>query len=477
MRKKVSSKPIQLTRRQFLRGAALPTIGFMIVPSAVLGLRGAIPPSGKLNLAGIGFGGQGGHDLAQMESENIAALCDVDKNHGEHIFRKYPKARQFTDYRKMLDEMKEIDAVVIATPDHHHAFASMEAIKRGKHVYCEKPLTHSVWEARQVAKAAREAKVATQMGNQGQATESPRRLCELVWAGVIGKVREAHIWTDRPAQGLFNEYWPQGVPRPKETPPVPASLDWDLWLGPAPLRPFNPAYLPFKWRGWWDFGTGALGDIGCHAMDPVFRALKLTAPLSVQACSTRVNEETFPLGSIITYQFPARDAATQPINSHVAGQTGAAAGGVQMPACKLVWYDGGLRPPRPDGLPEGRKMGDNGRLLIGDKGFILGAAQDGVFPETCAKEAAEVARSIPRSDGHYKEWLDACKGGKTAGSNFDWAGPLAESVLLGNAALRVQLREELTLYRLLWDSANLRFTNLDDANKFIRREYRAGWSL
>ncbi len=338
MNKKPKITQAQCTRRQFLRAATLSSAGFMIVPGSVLGLRGATPPSGKLNIAGIGFGGQGAHDLAQMESENIIALCDVDKLQAGRIFTKYSKAKQFADYRKMLDEMKEIDAVVIATPDHHHAFASMEAIKRGKHVYCEKPLTHSVWEARQVANAAREAKVATQMGNQGQASEATRRLCELVWAGVIGKVHEAHIWTDRPSQGLFNEYWPQGVPRPKDTPAVPTSLDWDLWLGPAPFRPFHPAYLPFKWRGWWDFGTGALGDIGCHAMDPVFRALKLTAPLSVQAASTRVNDETYPLGSIVTYQFPARDAAPQATNRHDRpGPTGCpkAARWVTMDACSL----------------------------------------------------------------------------------------------------------------------------------------------
>jgi predicted dehydrogenase len=467
----------KLTRRQFLRRSTVGTAGFMIVPGAVLGLNGATPPNSKLNIAGIGIGGQGGHDLAQMESENIVALCDVDKNYAAHTFKKYPNAKQFTDYRKMLDEMKEIEGVVVGTPDHHHAFASMEAIKRGKHVYCEKPLTHSVWEARQLAQAAREAKVATQMGNQGQASEGPRRLCELVWAGVIGKVHEAHIWTDRPSQGLFNEYWPQGVGRPKDEPPVPASLDWDLWLGPAPMRPYNPAYLPFKWRGWWDFGTGALGDIGCHAMDPVFRALKLSAPVSVQACSTRVNNETFPLGSVVTYQFPARDATPQENNRHVAGQNGPAAGGIEMPPCKLVWYDGGLRPPRPEGLPAGRKMGENGRLLIGENGFILGGEKDGVFPASCAKEAAEVARTIPRSENHYQEWIQAAKGARPPGSYFDWAGPLAESVLLGNVALRVQLREELTLYRLLWDSANLKFTNLDEANRFLRREYRAGWSL
>ena len=474
MQTNTTSSTTKLTRRQFLRATTLSTVAFTALPGAVLGLRGASAANEKLNLAGIGIGGQGGHDLSQMESENIVALCDVDKNHAAHIFKRYPKAKQFTDYRRMLDEMKEIDGVVIATPDHHHAFATMEAIKRGKHVYCEKPLTHSVWEARQVAQAARQAKVATQMGNQGQASEQTRRLCEYVWADAIGKVHEVHIWTDRPSRGLFDVYWPQGLARPKDTPPVPATLDWDLWLGPAPLRPYNPAYLPFVWRGWWDFGTGALGDIGCHAMDPVFRALKLGAPLSVQAASTRVNEETFPLGSMVTWQFPGRSSVAQANNRYTHSLKGASAGGIEMPPCKLVWYDGGLRPPRPDGLPDGTKMGDNGRLLVGEKGFIL---NNTVFPAARAKKAANIRSTIPRSPGHYQEWIAACKGGSPAGSNFDWAGPLAESVLLGNVALRVQLREELTLCKLLWDSQAFRFTNLADANCFLRRDYRAGWSL
>lgn len=474
MKKSSQPKNPHLNRRQFLATTAVSATAFMVVPGSVLGLRGATSPNEKLNLAGVGIGGQGASDLANLESENIVALCDVDKRYAAGTFRKYSTAKQFTDYRKMLDEMKEIDGVVVATPDHHHAFAAMEAIKRGKHVYCEKPLTHSVWEARVLARAARDAKVATQMGNQGQASEDTRRLQELVWSGVIGPVREAHIWTDRPSQGLFNEYWPQGVARPKDTPPLPDTLDWDLWLGPAPERPFHPAYLPFKWRGWWDFGTGALGDIGCHAMDPVFRALKLGAPLNVQGCSTRVNTETFPLGSFVTYQFAARSAEPQTINCHPRTLTGAAAGAVAMPACKLVWYDGGLRPPRPEGLPNGEVMGDNGRLLVGDKGFILG---NKVFPASCAKEAAEVEAQLPRSVGHYKEWVVACKGGQAAGANFDWAGPLAESVLLGNVALRVQLREDLTLCRLEWDSESLKVTNLDEANKFIRRDYRSGWNL
>jgi predicted dehydrogenase len=474
MKTKVTVRSSELTRRQFLRGTLLSATAFMAVRSGVLGLRGAASANETLNLAGIGVGGQGGHDLGQMESENIVALCDVDKRHAGHIFKKYPKAQQFTDYRQMLDQVKEIDAIVVGTPDHHHAFAAMEGIKRGKGVYCEKPLTHTVWEARRLATAAHEAKVATQMGNQGQASEATRRLCELVWAGTIGDVREAHIWTDRPSRGLFDEYWPQGVGRPKDTPPVPDSLDWDLWVGPAPMRPYHPTYLPFRWRGWWDFGTGALGDIGCHAMDPVFRALKLGAPLWVQGASTRVNDETYPLGSMVTYQFPARSAEIQAINCHVKGLSGAGAGAVAMPSCKLVWYDGGLRPPRPEGLPDGRQMGDNGRLLVGDKGFIMG---DTVYPESRAKEIGEIPKTIPRCDDHYQEWIRACKGGPAAGSNFDFAGPLAESVLLGNVPLRVQLRENLTLYKLLWDSAALKFTNLEEANKFVRRDYRAGWSL
>ena len=468
-----TSQP-QLTRRRFLGGTSVSIAAFAFVPGSVLGLRGQTPPSGKLNIAGIGFGGQGAHDLAQMESENIVALCDVDKNHAGHVFRKYGKARQFTDYRQMLDQVKEIDGVVIATPDHHHAFASIAALKHGNHVYCEKPLTHSIWEARQVRLAAQQAQRATQMGNQGQASRETRRLCELVWSGAIGKVYEAHIWTDRPSRGLFDEYWPQGVPRPKDTPPVPGTLDWDLWLGPAPQRPYHPAYLPFKWRGWWDFGTGALGDIGCHAMDPVFRALKLGAPVSVQASSTRVNEDSFPLGSMVTYEYPARTADPQTNNVHTRGLSGVQAGGIDLPPCKLTWSDGGLRPPRPDGLPESRPMGDNGCLLVGDQGFILNGK---VYPETRAHEVGEIPSFLPASAGHYLEWIQACKGGKAAGSNFDWAGPLAEAVLLGNVALRTQLREELTLYKLQWDAAALKFVNLEDANKFVRREYRAGWTL
>lgn len=450
-----------VSRRRFLRDAAAVYATVLIVPGRVLGLGGEKSPNEKLNLAGVGIGGQGSSDLASLDSENIVALCDVDHHHAAHVFKRYPGAKPFTDYRKLLEERKDIDGVVIATPDHLHAFVAMAALKLGKHVYCEKPLTHSVWEARQLTLAARTAKVATQMGNQGQASEDTRRLCEMIWDGAIGPVREVHVWTDRPSNGLFGEFWPQGIERPADTPRVPDSLNWDLWLGPAPPRPYHPAYAPFRWRGWWDFGTGALGDIGCHALDPVFRALKLGAPVSVEASSTRVNLETYPLSSMVTYEFPARG---------------------ELPAAKVVWYDGGLRPPRPPELEPGRELGANGHLFIGDKGKITTQRGEGrrsytLIPEARALEYGEPPKRLARSVGHYAEWAAACKGGPPGGSNFDWAGPLTEAVLLGNVALRRELREELTTKKLLWDSANLRFTNSEAANRFVRREYRAGWTL
>jgi predicted dehydrogenase len=463
------------SRRDFLHRSVMAAATVQLVPARVLGRGGETPPSGRLNLAGIGVGGQGAHDIGQFPDDNVVALCDVDLRHAAGTIRKFPGARVFRDYRRMLDEMPDLDAVVVATPDHHHAFATMEALRRGKHVYCEKPLTHSVYEARAVARAARTAGRMTQMGNQGQASEDTRRLSEMVWSGAIGQVVEAHIWTDRPSQGLFNEYWPQGVARPSETPTVPEHLDWDLWLGPAPLRPYHPIYAPFRWRGWWDFGTGALGDIGCHAFDPVFRALKLGAPLSVQAASSRVNEDTYPLASMVTFHFPARTATPQSNNFHVRGMEGQAAGAVAMDPVKLVWYDGGLRPPRPLDLEDDESMGDNGRLLVGTEGYILG---NRIYPEKRRVEVGRIESSLPRvPQGAHREWSESCKTHRPAGSHFDWAGPLAETVLLGNVALRVQLREKLTRSRLLWDTEAFAFTNVPEANAFLRRDYRAGWSL
>ena len=456
MKVKPSTRKQTLSRRSFFAQTGIASAGLLVLPKHVLGL-GATSPNEKLNIAGIGVGGQGHSDINQMKSENIVALCDVDWAHAGRTFNEFPKAKKHKDWRKMLDEQKDIDAVVVATPDHMHAFASMAAIKLGKHVYCEKPLTHSVWEARQLAKAAREQKVATQMGNQGQASEGTRRLSEMVWDGAIGKVQEAHIWTDRPSNGLFNEYWPQGVGRPEGTPAVPQTLAWDLWIGPAPYRPYHPAYAPFKWRGWWDFGTGALGDIGCHSFDPVFRALQLGHPLSVEASSTRVNAETYPLASMVTYYFPARG---------------------NLSPVKLVWYDGGMRPPRPEGLEDGQTMGATGAMLIGDKGVILNSRGGwSLIPEKRQREYGDPPKKLDRSPGHYQEWIDACKGGKAAGSNFDWAGPLTEVVLLGNVALRLGLREELTTKKLLWNPEKFQFSNSSKANDYLRREYREGWNL
>ena len=440
----------KISRRDFMATVA----AFAVVPRHVLGGPGHNPPSEKLNIAGIGVGGRGGRVLQAVESQNIVALCDVDFKRAVGAFKRYPNAKQYRDFRRMLDEEESnIDAVTVATPDHIHAVASMAAIKRAKHVYCEKPLTHSVYEARTLAEAAREHKVATQMGNQGQASEETRLMCEYIWDGAIGPVREVHVWTDRPLKGLHNVYWPQGVDRPEDTPPVPEGLDWDLWLGPAPYRPYHPAYVPHDWRGWWDFGTGALGDMGCHRIDPVFRALKLGHPTSVQATSTLVNTETYPVASMVHYEFPARG---------------------DMPPVKLIWYDGGLRPPRPAELDEGEQMGTNGILFIGDKGKML---EHRLIPESRRKEYGKPPQVLPRSPGHFVEWIEACKGGKPAGSNFDHAGPLAEVVLLGNVALRPELREILTRTELLWDGPSMKITNVPEANEYLRREYREGWSL
>ena len=477
-----TTRPV--TRRRFLGGGIATLATLQVVPGAVLGLNGQTPPSERLRIAGVGIGGQGHGNLGQFPEESIAALCDVDWDHAAKSFRKYPKARKWRDYRRMLEEDREIDAVMIATPDHLHAFVAMAALRAGRHVYCEKPLTHTAWEAEQLMAAARREGRVTQMGNQGQATDATRRLCELVWHGAIGPVREVHIWTDRPSQGLFGEYWAQGVDRPADTPAVPDTLDWDLWLGPAPVRPYHPAYAPFRWRGWQDFGTGALGDIGCHAFDPVFRALKLSDPIRVEASSTRVNTETYPLASQVTYGFPARDAAPDPRNEFTRGLSGRDAGAIAMPAVRLTWTDGGIRPPRPPELPEGVELGATGHLLRGDDGILVAVrdratGQPGwrVFPEAREKAAQEIPRFIRRSTNAYQEWMDACRTGGRPGSHFDWAAPLTRTVLLGNVALRRELREELTGRALRWDGVAGRFTNSDAANGFLRREYRAGWTL
>jgi predicted dehydrogenase len=446
-----------MKRRKFIAGSISGISSFMIVPRYVLGGRGFVAPSDTLNIAGIGVGGQGGHDLREMEHENIVALCDVDWDRAAQTFLRYPKAAKYKDFRVMLEQRHDIDAVIVATPDHVHTLASMMAIKMNKHVYCEKPLTYSVYEARELTKAAREAGVVTQMGIQGHASESIRLLCEWIWDGAIGKVYEVHAWTPHPV-------WPQGIDRPLETPPVPESLNWDLWIGPAPYRPYHPCYLPVTWRGWWDFGTGGLGDMGCHIFDPIVWSLKLGAPTSVEAShSTFVpeglswdkprNKETYPRASIVTYHFPERE---------------------DFPPLKLTWYDGGLMPARPEGLEEERIMGDQygGAIYMGTKGIILcgshGANGARIIPEIKMQEYQKPAKTMPRSVGHQQEWIDACKAGKQAEANFDYSGPMTETVLLGNIALRVDKK-------LYWDSVNMKIINSQEANDYLHRQYRQGW--
>lgn len=445
----------KITRRGFIGTSATALAGLTIVPRHAVSGLGHIAPSDKLNVAGIGIGGRGKGVLEVVgKTENIVSLCDVDwSNNVNMVFQLYPLARKHKDYRLMLDKDKDIDAVIIATPDHTHAIISLEAMRRGKHVYTEKPLTHTVQEARTLTLAARQYKVATQMGNGGQAGDAPRRLREMIWDGAIGPVREVHVWTDRPNRGLSDTYWPQGVRRPSDTPAVPETLDWDLFIGPAPMRPYHPSYHPFNWRGWWDFGTGALGDIGCHSLDPVFRALKLKYPVSFQGVSTLVNEETYPLGSMVRYEFPAREA---------------------MPPVSLTWYDGGLRPPLIHELEEGMKMGPGGTLFIGDKGKVL---DDVIVPKSLRDSYKRPDPYIPSSPGHEMEWILACKGGKPAGSNFDWAGPLTETVLLGNITLRKELRDKLGGQVLTFDPENLTIPDMPEANMFLHNEYREGWSL
>ena len=449
----------KISRRKFLNLSVAAASGWMILPRHVLGGKQYVAPSDKLNVVGIGVGGQGGGDISQMAEENIVALCDVDWERAARTFAKFPDAKRYRDFRIMLDKEKNIDAVVIGTPDHVHATATMVSIGLGKHVYCEKPLTHTIFEARTVTEAARNAGIATQMGNQGHAMESLRVLCEWIWDGAIGDISEVHAWTPHPV-------WPQGIGRPQETPPIPESLSWDLWLGPAPIRPFHPCYVPQKWRGWLDFGTGGLGDMGCHIFDHIVWSLKLGAPTCVEASySTYVpgkmtwdkpkNTETYPRASIVTYEFPAREG---------------------FPPVTLTWYDGGLMPPRPEELPQDLKMGDTygGALYVGNKGKILcgshGANGLRIWPENRMEEYQRPPKTLARSIGHYKEWITACKGGEPAASHFDYSGPMTETVLLGNAAIRAGAK-------LYWDSENMSFPNLPDADQFLHRPYRDGWSL
>ncbi len=443
-----------IDRRRFLAATAT-AAAVTIVPRQVLGGPGHTPPSEKLNIAGIGVGGMGNSNLRQLESENIVALCDVDHEYAAKTFERYPKAKIYTDFRKMLDKQKDIDAVVIATPDHTHAFISMEAMRRGKHVYCQKPLTHDVYESRMLAKAAQETGVTTQMGIQGHSGEGIRLICEWIWDGAIGEVREVDAWCSLSYYPFGHAGWSsKWSRRPKDTPPVPSTLDWDLWLGPAPERPYHPAYHPAVWRCWWDFGCGMMGDRGAHTLDPVFSALKLGYPTSVEATSLDLNPDTHPIASIVTYQFPQRD---------------------NMPPVKLTWYEG-VRPPRPTELEDGRRMGhtEGGVLFKGSKGkLVAGVYGEGprLIPEGRMKAYKKPAKTIPRvEDSHEQDWVRACKSGQPAGADFEYSGLLTEVCLLGNVAKRVDDRIE-------WDGDKMKVTNHLQANKYIRTPYREGWTL
>ena len=440
-----------INRRHFIKRTAA---GSVFITS---GLR-AQSPNNKLNVAAIGIGGMGVGNIEKCAEENIVALCDVDFRRGAETFKQDPKAKRFKDFRVMFDKMSdEIDAVIIATPDHTHAVATMEAMRRGKHVYTQKPLTHSIWEARQLTEAARKYGVATQMGNQGHSSKGARQTVEWIRAGVIGEVREVHCWSDRPLRGTRFDgemYWEQGVAtRPRDKPPIPNTLDWDLWLGPAPYRDYHPNYVPFDWRGWWDFGTGALGDMGCHIIDHPYWALKLGHPESVEASSSHIHRETAPLASIITYQFPARE---------------------NLPPVRMHWYDGGIKPPRPAELAFEDDWLVDGCLYIGDKGKIMHKSHGGkptLLPLSRMEDFKRPEETIPRITGsHEQNWIDACKGDAPACSSFDYSGPLTEVVLLGNLAIRSQ-------GPLNWDGPNMRVTNNKSANQFVQREYRNGWTL
>lgn len=467
------------SRRTFIRNSSMAAAGFFIVPRHVLG-RGHIAPSDKLNIAGIGIGGKGQSDLAEFAKSpkaNIVALCDVDDRQGKKSRESFSKAPYYKDFRVMLEKEKNnIDAVSVSTPDNTHAVAALAAMQLGKHVYCQKPLTHDIYEARILTEAAKKYKVVTQMGNQGGSGDGVRRSKELIDAGMIGEVTKVECWTNRPV-------WPQGVPTPTGQFAVPNELNWDLWIGPAKMIDYNPAYLPFNWRGWWAFGTGSLGDMACHIMDPVFRCLPIDYPTDVEASVATIwkemwndksNPDSCPPSSIIHLTYPRKDKKGQ---------------------IKVSWYDGGLLPQRPDELLPEEAFGnwDGGVLFIGTKGKLLAdcyGANPRLLPTTKMKEKLPAEKLARVPEGHYVQWVNACIDGYGKGvtsSPFEFAGPFTESILIGNLAIRSFLMPNpngkgwndkyLGRKRLLWDAKNMKITNFDEANQFVKRDYRDGWTL
>ncbi len=432
-------------RRGFLKTSA--AVGFGVWTSGSRLPAQSRSPNEKLNIAAIGAGGKGRTDIRECSTENIVALCDPDDARAAESFEKYSSARRYRDYREMLEARDDLDAVIVSTPDHSHAPASVMAMKRGLHVYCQKPLTHSIYEARVMRQTAEQTGVATQMGNQGHSFDGTRTVVELVHAGAIGKIREVHVWTDRPG-----EYWKQPLDRPSASPPIPKTLDWDLWLGPAPQRDYHPVYVPHDWRAWWDFGTGALGDMGCHVADTAFWALELASPTAVEAEVPWLHPETAPPWEIIKYEFPARG---------------------DLPPVTLTWYDAGKQPPSE--LADGKPLASNGTLMIGEEGTLYMpdpySSTYKLLPEEKFTNYRLPEPWLPRTGNNpYQEWIAACKGGTQAASHFGYSGLLTEMVLLGVVAVRAGKRIE-------WDAQNMRCSNAPEADQFVRRNYRSGWAL
>ncbi|MDR1402903.1 MAG: Gfo/Idh/MocA family oxidoreductase [Tannerellaceae bacterium] len=483
-----------ISRRSFLQRGATAAAAFTVVPGSILGKsHGYTAPTDKLNIAGVGIGGRGASVLRGLETENFAALCDVDWKYAKPVFDKYPQAKKYVDYRKLFDEMgKDIDAVMVATADHTHAIIASGAITMGKHVYCEKPLTHSVYESRLLTKLADTYKVATQMGNQGSSGEGVNLICEWIWNGEIGEVRKVEAFTDRPI-------WPQGLMTPEKADKVPSTLDWDLFTGPAELKPYNALYHPWNWRGWWAYGTGALGDMACHILHPVFKGLKLGYPAKVQGSSTLLLKDCAPQAQHVKLIFPARDNMPR----------------VALPEVEVHWYDGGLKPDLPGGWPAGKNMNVQGGAVIfhGTKDTLICGCY-GAEPWLLSGRTPDVAKTERRIEGrggHQQDWVRACKESAAnrvlTKSDFSEAGPFNEMVVMGVLAVRLQTLNK----ELLWDGQNMKFTNIGDneelkiviedgftikdghpsfnktwtdpinakmfADELIKHNYRAGWKL
>jgi predicted dehydrogenase len=445
---------VAISRRHFFFGSvlagAIPSAGFGTIGSLThLGYKS---PNEKLNIAAIGAGGKGYTDIHGCLTENIVAFADPDDKSATRAYKEFPKAPHYKDFREMLDkESKNIDAVLVSCPDHVHGSAAMWAMARGKHVYCQKPLTHTIWEARQLTAGAARYGVATQMGNQGYSNEGARQAAEILWNGDIGDVTEVHAWTDRPGK-----YWVQGPDvQPKEE-AVPENLDWPAWLAGSPMRPYSPAYVPRKWRGFPEYGCGAIGDMACHIMGTPNMALRLTAPTSVECILQEgKNKLTYPSKSVIRFDFPARGS---------------------MPPVKIFWHDGLKEPFTHESVPAGEKLGDadnNGSIFIGTKGVMTTGCygeRTRLLPASKMKDYKLPSELLTRSPGHYRDWIRACKGGEHSCSNFSVAGPFVQWMLLGTIAMKYEGKID-------WDAKNMRITNNHDANKWLKPNFHKGWKF